>query len=235
MPNWIFNLGDCLDPMSGILSLIDQSVDVVITDPPYSESVHTRRPLTNGLNGYPVPEIDFVPLTDEAMVVLAREFARLCRRWVFIFCADVQIGKWWTSLESSGLEIVRAGAWVKADPMPQVSGDRPSQGLEFMLLAHRPGAKHWNGGGKPLVYRGPRLDGKPEHPTQKPLYLMKRIVHDFTDRGEVVLDPFAGSATTGVAAVSQGRHFIGWEKDRVYYEKARHRLEEKREQLEFAV
>lgn len=61
------------------------------------------------------------------------------------------------------------------------------------------------------------------HPTQKPLALVSRCLRASTTPGDVVLDPFAGSGTTGVAAVSLGRNFIGIESDLEHYELAQTR------------
>lgn len=60
---------------------------------------------------------------------------------------------------------------------------------------------------------------------------MEALVADFTDSGETVLDPFAGSGTTGVACLRLGRNFIGWEKDTWYHSAAMRRLAGTREQL----
>jgi site-specific DNA-methyltransferase (adenine-specific) len=70
------------------------------------------------------------------------------------------------------------------------------------------------------------------HTTQKPLALMEALIRDFTDHGELICDPFAGSGTTGVAALRMGRRFIGWEKDPRYHAIAMKRLSAAREQLE---
>ena len=70
------------------------------------------------------------------------------------------------------------------------------------------------------------------HPTQKPLSLMEALVRDFSDPGELVLDPFAGAGTTGVAALSLGRRFLGWELDPAHAATAQRRLAEVRPQLE---
>jgi site-specific DNA-methyltransferase (adenine-specific) len=65
----------------------------------------------------------------------------------------------------------------------------------------------------------------------KPLSLMEALVRDFTDHGETICDPFAGSGTTGVACRRLGRNFIGWEKDPKYHAIAVKRIESTREQL----
>jgi DNA modification methylase len=75
-------------------------------------------------------------------------------------------------------------------------------------------------------------DVRTGHQTQKPLALMEILVRLFSDPGELILDPFAGSGTTGVAAVRLGRRFIGWEMSPEYAEIARRRLAVAREQLE---
>ena len=86
-----------------------------------------------------------------------------------------------------------------------------------ITIAHPKGRKRWNGGGKPGVWthavvqnrsghRGDRL-----HTAQKPIELMLGLVADFTDPGDTILDCYAGSGTTGVAAVRLGRHFVGVE------------------------
>lgn len=67
-------------------------------------------------------------------------------------------------------------------------------------------------------------EAKPVHPTQKPLELMRYLVRTFTNEGDIVLDCCFGSGTTGVAAVAEGRQFIGIEKDTGYFEMGRNRL-----------
>lgn len=63
-----------------------------------------------------------------------------------------------------------------------------------------------------------------KHPTQKPLALLERIILACTKPGDLVLDPFLGSGTTGVAAVSQGRTFVGFETNSEYSKLARKRI-----------
>ena len=63
------------------------------------------------------------------------------------------------------------------------------------------------------------------HKSQKPINLMKRLLLDFTNQGDTILDPFMGSGTTGVACVQTGRNFIGIEIDPDYFEIAKKRIE----------
>ncbi len=75
---------------------------------------------------------------------------------------------------------------------------------------------------------GPNI--KRVHPTQKPVALMRRIINDYTEPGDLILDPFCGSGTTGVACVQTGRRFIGIEIDEGYADIARARIANAAEQ-----
>ena len=117
--------------------------------------------------------------------------------------------------------------WDKVDGTPQLTGDRPAVGAEAIVCGHRPGQKRWNSGGKRGVYRhatnGERLGAKP-HPSTKPESLMVELLSDFTDEGELIVDPFAGSGSTLVAAKRIGRRVIGIEQNEQHCESAAKRL-----------
>jgi site-specific DNA-methyltransferase (adenine-specific) len=70
-----------------------------------------------------------------------------------------------------------------------------------------------------------------KHPTQKPEYLLERIILASTEPGAVILDPFCGSGTTGVVAVRYGRNFIGIDSEETYAKIAKDRLEKEYEKL----
>ncbi len=74
-----------------------------------------------------------------------------------------------------------------------------------------------------------------EHPSQKPVALIRELVEKFTHEGDTILDPFMGSGTTGVACVQTGRNFIGIEIDPKYFEIAKRRIEEAQLQIPMAI
>ena len=237
MVSWELLLGDCLE---GMAALPDGSVDHVITAPPYSEAVHSGRDAHRGLSGgrlVSVPSFGFAHLSDAVREEAARQFARLARRWVIIFSDAESTHLWRDSCEAAGLQFKRTGVWDKIVVMPQISGDRPGVAVEMINIFHAPcaGKSRWNGGGRPGIWRCSPQDAaqgaKRVHPTQKPDGLMGALVADFTDRGDLVLDPFGGSGATGVAAIRAGRRFIGWERDPVFHAAAVARLRAAREQL----
>jgi len=234
-------LGDCLDPVTGLAILADKSVDVTITDPPFEEAAHTlqRRVKRGNGNGSATGDrmstepLPFPPITERQRSEVAAHLARITRRWVLVFCQIEASQKWVAAGEAAGLTYRRTCIWVKPDGMPQYSGDRPGMGYETIVAMHAPGASKWNGGGSHGVFTiNKGGDERSGHPTQKPLALMGRLVRLFSDRGELVCDPFLGSGSTGVAAIRAGRRIIGWELDAKFYGIASTRIGSSREQLE---
>lgn len=238
--SFTLHLGDCLHETTGLVSLADGSVDSVITDPPFEEAAHTLQRRVKRGNGsgsatgdrMSIGPLPFPPITEAQRVEAARHFGRIARRWVLIFCQVEAAQKWVTAGQASGLVYRRTCIWVKPDGMPQYSGDRPGMGYETIVALHAPGASKWNGGGQHGVFIVPKGDpDRSGHPTQKPDALMDKLVRLFTDKGETIVDPFAGSASTLTAAERLGRHSIGWEMDARFHAIALKRLQAAREQL----
>ncbi len=233
-PLWDLRLGDCLDPQAGMASLADKSVDHVITDPPYEAEAHTlgRRHGKPGGGAEEAP-LDFAPIGQEQRAQAAWFIASATMRWCLVFCQAEALTLWRDALAAGGgLQYKRACVWIKPGAAPQFTGDRPGMGYETIVACHAHGKSRWNGGGLHGVFEFPPETGERVHMTQKPVALMEKLIRLFTDPGDLILDPFAGSGTTGVAAIRLGRRFIGWEKDPKYHAIAVKRLTAAREQLE---
>jgi len=217
--------GDCL----AILPTLEAgSVDAVITDSPYSEKTHAgaRSVYDYGPKGG-VIAIDF-PSVDASYI---RQVLSVCcpRKWCISFV------DWHHALPleenpPTGLEFIRLGIWVKRNPIPQLTGDRPSTGWEAIAIFHVPGRKEWNGGSGPAVWDNGTSRwgyfGPSNHPTEKPLGLMSKLILQFTDKGDTVIDPFMGSGSTGVACMQLGRNFVGVEILPKYFKIAERRIEQ---------
>lgn len=214
----------------------DKGVTHVITDPPYGSEVHTagRRVREVGANlgaasgrkTVSAP-LSFSAITQDSLSSVSGQISRTPARWVIVFSQVEWAMRWQASLTSDGeLTPRRIGVWVKPDGQPQFSGDRPGMGYESIVFCHRKGRSAWNGGGRVGVFTHNKNTpgGAHFHETQKPLPLMLELVELFTDPGDIVLDPFCGSGTTGVACIRLGRRFIGIEKDAKYAAVAQERL-----------
>lgn len=202
--------GDCME----ILPHLD-AVDHVITDPPYSERTH-KGARTGDISGFLITfaHIEFETLRDLLNSIRVE-------RWV-VLTTDSSHAASMLLNPPSRLEFVRLGIWVKPNPTPQFTGDRPGQGFEQVAILHPPGKKRWNGGGFSAVWTFNKIIGR--HPTEKPLELFSKFIEQFTDAGDTILDPFMGSGTTLEAAKLQGRKAIGIEREERYCEIAANRL-----------
>ena len=218
--------GDALEVMA---SMAEQSVAAVITDPPYTERTHSkaRKKLTGSSTSAVIESgvTTFGAITDEDLRTMLAECGRVSEGWV-IATLDYRHAVEFDVDPPEGLKCQRLGVWVKTNPTPQITGDRPAQGWESIAYLHRAqGRSKWNGGGLHGNYVSPIAP--PEgHPTAKPLLMLRDMVRKFTNPGDVVLDPFAGSGTTLRAAVDEGRKAIGVELEERYCEIIAKRLQQ---------
>ena len=143
------------------------------------------------------------------------------------------------AMQQLGMKVLNDIAWEKPNPPPNLSCRYFTHATETLIWAAKnAAAKHTfnyeqmrdENGGKQMktvwTIKPPQKDEKKfgKHPTQKPLQLLERITLASTDENDWVFDPFAGSATTGVAAIRHQRRFIGCELEREFIAVAKKRL-----------
>jgi site-specific DNA-methyltransferase (adenine-specific) len=247
---WVVLEANC----SEVLPILPpRSMGHVITDPPFSQHVHSlqRRVMTGPhrqfarqrgsrakdlqYHGNPiVADLGFSHLTPELRRLCGVHFARVARRWIVVKSDEKGYPGWEADLQRARARYVRLGTWWKIGAQPNLSGRMPAPDREALNIAHAQGAPmRWNGGGKhaswyaanvsPLgrdilpefmTYRLPIAtdrngSGERVHTTQTPVALWEAIVEDFTDPSELVLDPFCGSGSLGIACVRLGRRYLG--------------------------
>ena len=95
---------------------------------------------------------------------------------------------------------------------------------EFILFLRKGNAKNINNLGSKTIIRVPNVRNK-THPTEKPVDLMKILIENSSNENDIVLDPFMGSGSCGVACVNTNRNFIGMELDKTYFDIAKQRIE----------
>lgn len=215
-------LGDCRD----ILPTLGK-VDAVISDPPYEAVMQAKWGVLSRQS--PSSHVKHETLGFEAIDHMRDEVAALSvavsSGWLIMFCMAEGVRAWRDAIEAAGAKYKRAMVWIKPDAMPQFNGQGPSVGHEMMVSAWcGRGHSKWNGGGRPGTFVFTKNTPDSVHPTQKPLPLMMELVSLFSFSGDCVLDPFCGSATTGVACVRLGRSFIGIEQDEKHFYSACERI-----------
>ena len=198
-----------IDAFQLLGSLADGAVDCVITDPPYDARTHAGQRSI----GETASKIDFPPLDAASLRRFVNEALRVSKGWVLAFCSLEQLGAYQQAAVDAW---IRSGVWVRWSG-PQYTGDRPAQQAEGVAIMHRPGRKEWNGGGTGALWEHGVERTDRVHPAQKPLGLMLDLLADFTNPGEMVLDPFSGVATTALACLRLHRRFLGSEIDPKYH------------------
>lgn len=221
-------LGDARLILGNALNVLPAlSADHIIGDPPYEDELHnaTRRGLRQD-SGAELRPPGFAGVNADRAAIAAA-CVEASQGWVILFSLAEGVRAWRDDLQAAGARWDTTCAWVKPDAAPRFNGQGPARGFEaFVTCWAGTGYRRWNGGGKRGVYthtvNPPGRDG--HHPTEKPLALMREIIRDFTQPGEVVCDPFMGSGATGVAALMEGRRFIGIDADPAWFGVARDRI-----------
>lgn len=150
---------------------------------------------------------------------------------IIIFCSYRYMSFIIKTMEESNLEVKDILVWRKSNPMPRNIERRYVQDMEFAIWGVKKGAK-WifnKDKNKPYMrslFETSTVSGneRTNHPTQKSLQLMKDIINIHTNKDDVVIDPFMGSGTTGVACLNLNRKFIGIELDKKYFNLSVERL-----------
>lgn len=200
--------------------------DVMITDPPYAPNVYESATSQSTKGGTRHRDLGHEPLTRDLMQWTSR-MASCARTWSCIFTDLESVGDWKRAITDSRATYIRAIPWVRWS-MPQLSGDRPPQGAEMIVIAYGygKGKKSWNGPGNLTHFANTALRGEGKHKCEKPLDLMLSLVDFFSNEGDRVIDPFMGSGTTGLACQLLGRSFQGNEMDPAWNAKAHARIED---------
>lgn len=227
-PNYEFRLGDGIE---GTHLIHDYSIDLLLTDPPYGiskaytcERQVSRRLRKDGTN-FIMPRGNFGEWDEpKSPAEWTAPILPKVRGWFVTFCAQAQIGEYCEILERHKFVAVGTLVWQKTNPVPFNHKYKPINAWEAIVIGKRPGTK-FNG----HVVHNVFLCKSPSpqqriHTTQKPLPLIKEFVELFSDEGDFVYDPFAGSATTLVAAIEMRRKAMAYEKDPVIYQSACERI-----------
>ena len=239
--------GDCV---THLRNLPDQSVDLIFADPPYNLQLQHKllRPNLTVVDAVDDAWDQFATFADYDTFTEA--WLTECRRvlkntgtiWVIGSYHNIfRVGKMMMDI---GYWTLNDIIWAKNNPTPNFRGSRFTNATETLIWAkksekqkkytfHYHAMKHLNDDKQMRnIWRIPictgaeriKIDGKKAHSTQKPEALLYRVIMSSTNPGDVILDPFFGSGTTGAVAKRLGRHFIGIEREQVYVDVARERI-----------
>lgn len=219
--NEIYNM-DC---MEGLKLLDDNSVDLVIIDPPYLLNLNKVKKPTN-MNNYANELLNLKNGFDlKVLDILIQKMKKIN---IYIYCCKRQVKDLlnYFSDKNCNHEIL---TWHKLNPSPLINNNYLPD-TEYILFFREKGVKvygNYHTKRKYYLSLTNKVDKqKYKHPTIKPLELIERHIINSSKEGELVLDCFCGSGTTLVGAINQNRRYIGFEIDKNYYEIAKKRIEE---------
>jgi modification methylase len=245
--NEIF-VGDCLERLA---SLPAASVDLVFADPPYNLQLEhaLSRPDQSAVDAVDDDWDKFASFADYDQ--FTRDWLTAARRvmkdnaTIFVIGSYHNIFRVGTILQDLGFWILNDIVWRKANPMPNFRGRRFTNAHETLIWAAKSAStksytfnyEALKAGNEdcqvrsdwflPICTGGERLKdetGSKTHPTQKPEALLARVLQAASLPGDLVLDPFFGTGTTGAVAKKLGRNFIGIEREETYAKAARSRI-----------
>jgi DNA modification methylase len=221
--------GDCM----GVLAdMPDNSVDLIVTDPPYrvvsggSNSELARRSTAREGNNNMLAKNDgrIFDHNDIKPTEYLPELYRVLRpgRDAYVMTNNITLLPLLTAAKEAGFKFHGLLVWVKNNSTPN---RWYLKNLELTCYFYKPPARAIRDmGSKQAFFCNNVPPRDKQHPTQKPLALMDHYIRNSSDEGWIVFDPFMGSGSTGVAAVQAGRKFIGVEKSPEYFAVAENRL-----------
>ena len=244
----VIHRGDCIEVLR---SLPDASVDMVFADPPYNLQLggDLLRPDNSKVDAVDDDWDKFSSFAEYD--AFTRAWLGECRRVlkpegsIWVIGSYHNVFRLGSAIQDLGFWVLNDIIWRKSNPMPNFKGTRFTNAHETLIWAARSrdqkrytfnydALKAFNEDTQmrsdwtfALCTGEERIkdaDGKKAHPTQKPEALLHRVLMAATRPGDVVLDPFFGTGTTGAAAKRLGRHFIGIERDEGYAKVAEKRI-----------
>lgn len=232
--NYLLLQGDCFEFLKQIP---DHSVQLILTDPPYNIAKYStgnmkfewRADINNDLAEWDLSELNPADLVDEFKRILAPNGN------IFIFCSYNIIGDYHKIFDPQ-FDTFQFMVWHKTNPVPNFRKSSFLNSCELIVACWNKGHT-WNFTTQNQMHnfvetsicmgreRVKTSDGKNLHPTQKPLAVLEKIIQIASNKNDLVLDCFSGVGSTGVAALKNGRRFVGIEIDDTYSQAAKKRLD----------
>lgn len=215
--------GDCLEVMKDIP---DESIDLLVTDPPYKivQGGCTNKAVR--LKGSNQEQLKKGTLFNNNSIKFSEWIPEVYRvlknnSHCYIMSNDRNINELLNICEKVGFKLLNILVWGKSKHSPN---RYYLKNCEFIVFLRKGKAKNINNMGTKQLLLIDNVENK-NHPSEKPIKLMKILIKNSTNEQDKVLDPFMGSGTTGVACKELNRNFIGIELDEKYFNIAKERIE----------
>lgn len=213
--------GDAIEIMKN-LYMSGVQADLLVSDPPYKLTYGGQHGSLGGclsIENYDnkggivecdIEWSDFMPL-----------FFNVIRHGhAYVMCNNRHVQNMLVEAEKAGFKFHNLLVWDKHSPTPN---RWYMKNCEYIGFFYKGKAKFINNCGSKQLIRIPQID-ESDHPTEKPVLLMRHYIENSSEKGDVVIDAFMGSGTTGIACIQSGRKFIGIEIDQKWFDIACERI-----------
>ena len=207
--------------------LEDESIDLIITDPPYktitggdSDGINSKRPkgmLDGNRKLFKYQKLEIKSWMSELYRVLKNS------SHCYIFTNALNMKEMLNESEKAGFKLHNILVWEKNNCTPS---QYYMKNCEYILFLRKGKAKYINEiGNSKTVHKFNNIIGKKLHPCEKPIDLLKMYINNSSNQNDVVLDPFMGSGSTLIACKELNRNYIGYEIDKQYFNIAQKRID----------
>lgn len=218
--------GDCLEILK---NMSNESIDLIVTDPPYKL---TSRGSSGTMGGYWKSEKAKKGIIFDNNNIKIKDYIFELYRVLkeksilYIMCNNTNLQEMLNQGTNAGFNFVKCLIWEKGN---KICGTYYMGCYEYILLFRKGRHRPINKCGTPDILHIPikklkDKNGKNLHDTEKPVELMKVLIENSSDENDLVLDPFMGIGSTGVACIKSNRNFIGIELDKNYFDIAKKRI-----------
>lgn len=224
----------CSDMLLELRQLSDNSIDCLVTDPPYKiVSGGCTKPLggvlgsvTSGILNRNINNVKTGSLFDYNSLSFAEWMPEVYRvlkpkSHAYIFISGRRLNELTNEALKTGFIWQNLLVWKKQNVTPN---KWYMNQCEFILMLRKGGAKNINDMGSTTCLEFLNPTGNKTHPTEKPVDLLKHLILNSTKENETVLDPFMGTGNTGIACIDTNRNFIGFEIDTKFFKFAENKL-----------
>ena len=220
----------CENCLTAIKNMPDMCIDLIVTDPPYKL---TSRGGSGTMGGYWKEEKAKKGVIFDNNSISCKEylpeFYRILKNKsiLYLMCNNTNLQEMINVATQSGFKFVKSLIWEKGN---KICGRYYMNCFEYILLFRKGGDKPIKNCGTPDILKVPikkqkDINGKNLHDTEKPVELMKILIENSSDENDIILDPFMGIGSTGIASKELKRNFIGIELDEKYFNIAKERIE----------
>ena len=220
----------CENCLTAIKNMPDMCIDLIVTDPPYKL---TSRGGSGTMGGYWKEEKAKKGVIFDNNSISCKEylpeFYRILKNKsiLYLMCNNTNLQEMINVATQSGFKFVKSLIWEKGN---KICGRYYMNCFEYILLFRKGGDKPIKNCGTPDILKIPikkqkDSNGKNLHDTEKPVELMKILIENSSDENDIILDPFMGIGSAGIASKELKRNFIGIELDEKYFNIAKERIE----------